>query len=95
MKSKLQVPVSVVVPVKNESQNLPACLASVAWADEVYVVDSYSVDKTREVAERMGATVVDFHYDGKWPKKKNWALQTLPLRNDWVLIIDADERVTP
>jgi glycosyltransferase involved in cell wall biosynthesis len=95
LKSELPVPVSVIVPAKNEAQNLSACLASLAWADEVYVVDSYSTDDTRAIAEQMGATVVDFDYDGGWPKKKNWALQTLPLRNDWVLIIDADERVTP
>jgi glycosyltransferase involved in cell wall biosynthesis len=87
--------ISVIVPVKDEEANLEACLQSVAWADEVFVVDSQSTDRTVEIAEQLGAKVVQFHYQGTWPKKKNWALENLPLRNEWIFIIDADERVTP
>lgn len=90
-----KVPVSVIVPVKNESDNLRRCLPALAWADEVFVVDSQSTDQTRQVAEQNGAAVVQFHFNGTYPKKKNWALDTLPFRNPWVLIVDADEVVVP
>jgi len=87
-------PVSVIVPTRNEEENIRPCLNSVAWADEVFVVDSNSRDRTADMAREMGAQVVPFTYDGGWPKKKNWALRNLPIRNEWVLILDADERVT-
>ncbi|MGP0069168.1 MAG: glycosyltransferase family 2 protein [Isosphaeraceae bacterium] len=88
-------PVSVIVPVKNEAENLRRCLPALSWADEVFVVDSQSTDRTSEVAEEYGATVVQFHFDGSYPKKKNWGLENLPFRNEWVLIVDADEVVPP
>jgi glycosyltransferase involved in cell wall biosynthesis len=90
-----KTPVSVLLPVKNEAENLRQCLPSLAWADEICVVDSQSNDQTAEVAEAAGARVVQFHYNGRFPKKKNWALENLPFRNEWVLIVDADELVTP
>jgi glycosyltransferase involved in cell wall biosynthesis len=90
-----KVPVSVVVPARNEGHQLARCLASVAWADEIFVVDSQSTDDTAEVAARGGANVVQFRYDGGWPKKKNWALETLPFRHPWVLLLDADEVFPP
>jgi glycosyltransferase involved in cell wall biosynthesis len=86
-----RVPVSVLIPIKNEAENLPRCLASVQWADEIFVVDSQSTDNSAEVAERHGAKVVQFEFNGTWPKKKNWALEHLPFKNDWVFILDADE----
>jgi glycosyltransferase involved in cell wall biosynthesis len=86
-------PVSVIVPVKNEAENLERCLPALAWADEVFVVDSQSTDATAEVAASFGAEVVQFHFNGRYPKKKNWALENLPFRNEWVLIVDADEVV--
>src|SRR5947208_2971788 len=90
-----KTPVSVIVPVKNEAENLKRCLPALAWADEVFVVDSQSHDETAAVAAEHGATVVQFHYDGTYPKKKNWALDNLPFQNHWVLIVDADEVVVP
>jgi glycosyltransferase involved in cell wall biosynthesis len=90
-----KIPVSVLIPAKNEEENLSACLDSVARADEVFVVDSQSTDETVAIAERNGAHVVQFHFNGRWPKKKNWALDNLPFKNDWVLIVDCDERITP
>ncbi|MFZ4983990.1 MAG: glycosyltransferase family 2 protein [Blastocatellia bacterium] len=89
------VKVSVIIPVKNEERNLATCLESVAFADEVWVVDSASNDGTAEIARQHGARLVQFEYGGGFPKKKNWALANLPFRNDWILLIDADERVTP
>lgn len=90
-----RVPVTVVIPVKNEAGNLPRCLASITWADQVFVVDSQSTDGTQAIAENAGATVAQFHFSGVWPKKKNWALDNLPIRNEWVFILDADEVMPP
>ncbi|MDY6806560.1 MAG: glycosyltransferase family 2 protein [Cyanobacteriota bacterium] len=95
MNSKQKIPVSVLIPAKNEESNLPACLKSVAVADEVFVVDSYSEDSSVEIAESYGAKVVQFDFNGRWPKKKNWSLENLQFNNDWVLIVDCDERITP
>ncbi len=89
----MKIPVSVVIPVKNEAKNLKRCLRSVEWASEVFVVDSQSTDGTCQIAEESGARVVQFKYDGGWPKKKNWALQTLRFANEWILLLDADEVV--
>jgi glycosyltransferase involved in cell wall biosynthesis len=90
-----KIPVSVLIPARNEEANLPACLTSVARADEVFVVDSQSGDRSVEIAESYGAKVVQFQFNGRWPKKKNWSLENLPFRNEWVLIVDCDERITP
>ena len=89
------VPVSVVIPVKNEAANLPRCLASVAWAAEIFVVDSQSTDATAALARQRGARVEQFHYSGGWPKKKEWSLRHLPFQNEWVLLLDADEVMPP
>ncbi|MEY2484093.1 MAG: hypothetical protein QOK24_2621 [Verrucomicrobiota bacterium] len=91
MSESRKVPVSVVVPIRNEAANLKRCLDSVKWADEIFVVDSRSTDGCIEMAEREGAKVVQFQFNGTWPKKKNWALENLPFRNEWVFILDADE----
>ncbi len=88
-------PLSVVIPVKNEERNLAACLESVAWADDLWVVDSQSTDATPAIAAAHGAQVAQFVYAGGFPKKKNWALANLPFRHEWVLLLDADERVPP
>lgn len=89
------VPVTILVPIKNEETNLPRSLASVAWAAEILVVDSQSCDRSAEIAEAQGAQVVQFHFNGTWPKKKNWALENLPFSHDWVFILDADEVLPP
>ena len=88
-------PISVLVPAKNEAENLRRCLPALAWADEVFVVDSRSTDATAAVAAEHGAKLVQFDFIGTYPKKKNWALENLPFRNEWVLIVDADEVVVP
>lgn len=84
---------SVVIPVLNEEKNLARCLRSTAWADEVFIVDSGSRDSTEGIAESFGAKVVQFKEDKKGRKKKNWALQTLPFKHEWVFFLDADEEV--
>jgi glycosyltransferase involved in cell wall biosynthesis len=89
----MTAPVSVLVPTLDEELNLPECLASVAWADELFVVDSFSHDRTLDIARERGAHVVQHPFED-YSRQKNWALATLPFRNEWVLIVDADERVT-
>jgi glycosyltransferase involved in cell wall biosynthesis len=89
------VPVSVIIPTLNEAANLPRCLQYLEWADEVIVVDSGSTDATAAIAAAAGRSVVQFDWDGQWPKKKNWALRNVPLKHPWVLIVDADECVMP
>jgi len=93
--SDARVPLSVLVPVKNEAVNLHDCLASVSFAQEIVVVDSASTDGTQAVAEAGGVRVMQFVWNGKSPRKKNWALENIPWQHEWVLIVDADERVTP
>ncbi len=91
----MSVAVSILIPTKNEAANLPRCLASVRWADEIFVVDSSSTDATAQVAQEYEARVVQFRFNGRWPKKKNWALEHLPFKNEWVFILDADEVLPP
>lgn len=90
-----RAPISVLIPVRNEAGNLAACLASVSWCDDLVVVDSGSTDCTPDIARAAGARVVDFKWNGAFPRKKNWALANVAWKNDWVFIIDADERATP
>src|SRR5215831_8980205 len=87
--------VSAIVPVRNEAHNLQRCLESLRDVSEVWVIDSNSTDSTVEIARSCGAHVVQFHYQGGWPKKRQWAMDTLPLAYDWVLLVDADEALTP
>ena len=87
--------VSVIVAARNEEKNLPRCLESLRDVGEVYVVDSGSCDSTPEIARSFGAKVVQFRYKGGWPKKRQWAMDTLPLAFDWILLLDADEAFTP
>jgi glycosyltransferase involved in cell wall biosynthesis len=89
------LPVSVIVPVRNEAHNLPRCLESLRQVGEVYVIDSQSTDSTSEIARSHRAQIVQFHYRGGWPKKRQWAMNTLPLAYDWVFLMDADESLTP
>jgi glycosyltransferase involved in cell wall biosynthesis len=95
MAARQAIPVSVIVPVRNESRNLPRCLESLRGFGEVFVIDSQSDDATVEVARSYGAKVVQFFYKGGWPKKRQWALENLTFLYDWVLLIDADEAMTP
>ena len=89
------LPVTVIIPVRNEARNLPRCLESLRDVGEVFVIDSQSTDETNAIAASFGAKVVQFHYHGGWPKKRQWAMDTLPIAYDWILLLDADEVVTP
>jgi glycosyltransferase involved in cell wall biosynthesis len=89
------IPVSVIVPVRNEAKNLPRCLESLQGFGEIYVIDSQSEDTTVEIARSYNAKVVQFFYQGGWPKKRQWALENLTFLYEWILLIDADEAMTP
>lgn len=87
------IPITVVVPVKNEERNLGRCLGALSRFSEVIVIDSGSTDRTQEIAREAGATFIEFRWDGHYPKKRNWVLLNHKLVNPWVLFLDADELV--
>ncbi len=87
-----RIPASMLVLTHNEEANIGACLQSVGWAGEVFVVDSFSTDRTAEIALSMGAKVYSHRFEG-YAKQRNWALRSLPFSHDWVLMLDADERI--
>ena len=86
-----RIPLSVIVTTFNEERNIAECIESVLWADEIYLVDSYSTDKTLEIAQQYPITIRRRQYYGS-AAQKNWSLDRVS--HDWVLILDADERVT-
>lgn len=85
--------ISILILTKNEEKDLPGCLASVAWSDDVHVFDSYSDDRTVEIAKSAGATITQRQFDN-WSAHQNWGLTHIPFKYNWVLYIDADERVS-
>lgn len=86
---------SVIVLTHNEEANLPVCMESLKGLDcEVFVVDSGSTDRTVEIAKAAGAHVVEHPFEN-YAAQRNWAQQHLPIRSDWILHLDADERLTP
>lgn len=94
--------ISVLVLTKNEQQDLPGCLQSVSWCDDVHVYDSMSTDATVEIARQHGAKVTQRDYGdnklsfgGNEADHRNWGLRNIPFKHSWVFIIDADERMTP
>src|SRR5579883_959262 len=86
--------ISVLILTKNEESDLPGCLESVSWSDDVFVFDSLSTDRTEEIARKHGVNFVQRKFDG-YAKQRNAALEGLPFRYDWIFILDADERPTP
>jgi glycosyltransferase involved in cell wall biosynthesis len=86
--------ISVLILTKNEEQDLPGCLESVRWSDDVHVYDSYSTDRTLEIAQAAGARVTQRTFDN-WSAHQNWGLQNIPFKYPWVYYSDADERMTP
>lgn len=89
------IPVTVIVPALDEAANLAICLPKLRAFRETIVVDSGSTDRTVEVAEAAGAKVIQFRWNGQFPKKRNWVLQNYQFQTDWVLFLDADEEITP
>lgn len=85
--------ISILILTKNEQQDLPGCLASVAWSDDIHIFDSFSDDQTLEIAEKAGATITQRVFDN-WSAHQNWGLANIKFKYPWVLYIDADERVS-
>ena len=84
--------ITVIIPTFNEEENLDACIDGVTWADEIFVVDSFSTDRTAEIAKSRDVRFVQHEYVNS-ATQKNWAIPQAS--HPWVLIVDADERVTP
>lgn len=93
---QLQLDLTIVLPVKNEEKNLPGCLAAIGkdFARYIVLIDSGSTDKTIAIARDFGVEVVNFNWDGKFPKKRNWYLRNHRPTTKWVLFLDADEFLT-
>jgi len=87
------VSISILLLTLNEESNLPDCLASVGWSNDIVLLDSFSTDRTVEIAKRSGCRVFQRKFDN-WAAHQNWAVRNIPFRNSWVLYMDADERCT-
>lgn len=87
---------TIAIPVKNEENNLADCLQAIGkdFSSRVVVIDSASSDATSQVALNYGAEVIDFNWDGHFPKKRNWFLRHHTPNTEWVLFLDADEILT-
>jgi len=88
------IPVTVMIMTLNEGARINACLAALQGFDDIHVIDSGSQDDTASIATKSGAQVHDFRWDGRYPKKRQWCLDKLTIKHDWVLFIDADEIMT-
>lgn len=92
---------TVVIVAKNEAFNIKDCIKSVRNFHTIVVADSESHDSTKELAyeamREIGKPIeiLNFHWNGKYPKKKQWVLDNLESKNDWILFLDADERISP
>lgn len=87
-----KVPVSILIPTRNEERNLAECLEAVSWAEDIVVFDSFSADRTEAIARAAGARFIQRRFDN-FSSHKNWALEHVPFLYPWVLIVDADERI--
>ena len=91
----MTVPLTVFVLTYNSESDIETCLKSVeGWADEIFIVDSFSTDKTVEFAKKYTQNIY-FHKFENFAAQRNWALENLPIRNEWTLHLDADESLTP
>ena len=89
------VPLSVIIITYNAGEDIVACLNSVcSWADEIFIVDSFSTDDTIEFARKYTKNIVSYSFEG-FAAQRNWALENLPLNNEWVFFLDQDERNIP
>lgn len=88
---------TIAIPVKNEEKSLPDCIRAIGddLAKEIVILDSGSTDATKQIAANAGVRVVDFAWNGRFPKKRNWFLHNHLPTTKWVLFLDADEYLTP
>lgn len=90
-----KLPITVLIQTKNEELSIGSCIDSLNDFDEIIVVDSDSTDKTTQIAKSHGASVVNFTWNGLYPKKKQWQINSLTTKHKWILFMDADESPTP
>ena len=88
------IPITVIVTTKNEEANIAHCLGHIKAFSQVIVVDSDSTDKTVEIAQSFNAEIVRYQWNGQYPKKRQWCLDNLDIKNDYVFFVDADEVIT-
>lgn len=93
--------ISILILAKNEEQDLPGCLASVSFSDDIVIYDSYSTDKTAIIAERFGARLIrrpgqdlSKAYGGNEAYHRTWGLRNIKYKYPWLFVIDADERLS-
>jgi glycosyltransferase involved in cell wall biosynthesis len=91
MTTEKRASVSALILTLDEEINIEACLGSLAWCDDIVVLDSLSTDRTRTLAEERGARIVTRAFDN-WSAHQNWAVSHIEFRHPWVLYLDADER---
>lgn len=89
-----KLPITVLIAVKNEALNLPKCLDALVPAERVVLIDSGSTDETANIAQNHGVEIVQFKYSHAYPKKRQWALDNVPIKTPWVFLLDADEVMT-
>jgi glycosyltransferase involved in cell wall biosynthesis len=86
--------ISVLIFTLNEELHLRLCLASLTWCDDIIVVDSFSTDGTKDICLKAGVRFFEHPFEG-FGRQRNWALDNTAPKYNWILILDADERVTP
>jgi glycosyltransferase involved in cell wall biosynthesis len=89
------IQICVVIPIKNEEINLKNCLPRLKNFAEVWVIDSGSEDSSENIARQFNAHFLQFNWDGRYPKKRNWFVLNKYTSLEWILFLDADEFVTP
>lgn len=87
---------TIAIPVKNEEKNLLDCLKAIGndLAQHIILIDSGSTDSTKDIAKSNGVEAIDFVWNGKFPKKRNWFLRNHDIKTKWILFLDADEYLT-
>ena len=90
----MRIPISVVIFTRNEEANIRDCILSASEFSETLIIDSESSDRTVEIANSLGIQVVSFKWNGEYPKKRQWSLENVTYKNNYILFLDADERIS-
>jgi glycosyltransferase involved in cell wall biosynthesis len=91
----MKLPISIIILTFNEEKNIEACLKTlVGFAEEIFIVDSYSTDKTLEIAKKYTDKISQHPFEN-YSKQRNWAFENLPIKTEWIFNMDADHRLTP
>ena len=88
-----KLPITVLIAARNEEANIARCLSALSPAERILLIDSHSSDRTAQISRDMGAEVFQFEYRGGYPKKRQWALDHIPITTEWIFLLDADEIV--